>query len=360
MGALMAIDRIPDWDRRIARQDAFWDRAIIDRPVVCIEVPKPAAQRTPAPPKDYGSTRERWMDAERAAEEEVAHVLNTEYLGDALPRAWPNLGPEVFAAFFGVELEYTDTTSWAKPVIEDWAETGHVRLSRENPYWRKLEEMTDALLEAGQGIYYTGVSDLHPGGDALASFRDPMDLNTDLLLYPDAVHELLDYVNQSYFGVFDYWHGKLSAAGQACTCWAGIVSSRKWYVPSNDFSCMVSEEMFEEFFLPGIAGECRFLDASLYHLDGPGALRHLDALLSIPELDAVQWVYGAGNGRASDWTHVYQRCQSAGKGVQVSIEPDELDWLITNLRPEGAWVSINGVQEPVHAEALLKRIAAWR
>ncbi len=28
---------------------------------------------------------------------------------------------------------------------------------------------------------------------------------------------------------------------------------------------------------------------SPFHLDGPGALKHLDALLELDELDAVQW-----------------------------------------------------------------------
>ncbi len=46
------------------------------------------------------------MDAEYVAQCALAGVMNTAYLGDALPCAMPNLGPEVFSAFFGCELEY--------------------------------------------------------------------------------------------------------------------------------------------------------------------------------------------------------------------------------------------------------------
>jgi len=299
------------------------------------------------------------MDTDRVVELARATALNTEYLGDALPTAWPNLGPEVFSAFFGVELEYTDETSWAKPLITDWEKTDHVRFSQDSIYWKKLVEMTNALLEAGKGLYYVGLTDFHPGADALAAFRDPQDLNTDLLIYPDAVRSLLEYVGETYKTVFDYFYSWLVKAHQPITCWAAIVSTKKWYVPSNDFSCMISEQMFRDFFLPGIIDECRFLEASIYHLDGPGALRHLDALLDIPELNAIQWVFGAGNGRASDWIPVYQRCQAAGKGLQIFAELDELETLTKYLKPEGVWLSIAGVRDSETADRVLNRLKKW-
>ena len=122
---------------------------------------------------------------------------------------------------------------------------------------------------------------------------------------------------------------------------------------------MVSKEMFDEVFLPGIVEECRHLDASIYHLDGPDALRHLDSLLAIKELNAIQWVYGAGRGIASDWLHVYKRCQQAGKGIQLHIGLDELDCIMSNLRPEGVWMGV-AVGDRAQAEQVLKRVSAWK
>jgi len=355
----MPIERIPDWEKRLERQDAFWEREIIDRPVVIMTVNKPNPDFPPPQPKEYASIKDRWLDSERAAEEAVHHVMNTEYLGDALPLAWPNLGPEVFSSFFGCELEFSETTSWSVPILEDWAEIDKLRFSTDSFYWKKLVEMTDALLEAGRGRFYTGITDIHPGGDAIAAFRDPLKLNLDMIEARDKIKALLDYVNRVYREVFDFFYNKLTDSGQACTTWAGIVSTKKWYVPSNDFSCMISKEMFDEVFLPGIIEECRFLEASIYHLDGPGALQHLDSLLDIEELNAIQWVYGAGNGRASDWMHVYKRCQAAGKGLQISIHLEELDFLMENLRPEGLWLSI-AVKNREQADQVLAKLMKWR
>ena len=354
---MMPIENIPDWEQRLARQDAFWSREIIDRPVVVMTCPKARPERL-WPHSSHATLRDRWMDADYAAEMALANVMNTEYLGDALPYAFPNLGPEVFSAFFGCELEFGEDTSWSIPILKDWADVGKVRFSTENVYWKKIVGITDAMLEAGRGRFYTGLTDMHPGGDAIAAFRDPVQLNYDMIEALDQVKALLACVTETYLKVYDLFYEKLRAAGQAITTWAGIVSTKKWLVPSNDFSCMVSPKVFDEVFLSSIIAECQHYEASLYHLDGPNALKHLDSLLAIEELSAIQWVYGAGHGRASDWMHVYRKCQAAGKGLQLHLGADELDLFMENLRPEGLWIGV-GVRDREEGEAVLKRVARW-
>lgn len=357
----MPLEAIPDWEERLARQDAFWERAVLDRPLVTMTVPKTTGLAPWPAAHPWKSLRERWFDFSHAAECAVAQVRNTCYFGDALPYAWPNLGPEIVSAFLGSELEYGETTAWSVPMGGDWDEVARrVRFDEGNPYWIAIREMTDALLEVGKGLFYVGITDCHPGGDAIAAFRDPMQLNIDLIESPEEVKALLRRVGALYLDLFDRMWAYLQAHRQATCTWAGPVSSRKWYVPSNDFSCMISKAMFDEFFLPGIAEECRFYGRSLYHLDGPGALRHLPSLLEIPELSAIQWVHGAGNGRSSDWLHIYRQCQQAGKGVQINADLDEVETICGALRPEGVWLSVNGVPDCETAEAVLRRIARWR
>lgn len=361
MQPIMPIDHLPDWDRRLARQDAFWSRAILDRPVVLMTLPRTEGRMAWPAAKTWPDLRARWMDAEYLATCARVNTHNTLYLGDALPTACPNLGPEVLSAFMGSPLGFGEQTSWSVPHLHDWAEADRAIAFREdNEYWQAMARLTDALLAAGQGRFYVGLTDYHPGGDAVAAFRDPMQFNIDLLESPEQVKRLLRRVTAIYFDLFDRMWARLQAAHQATTCWAGICSSRKWYVPSNDFSCMISKAMFDEFFLPGIAEECRFYGRSIYHLDGPGALQHLPSLLAIPELNAIQWVYGSGHGRATDWLHVYKQCQAAGKGIQLHSGLDELETLCRELRPEGVWLTVGGVPDAVTAQAVIKRVSQWR
>ena len=356
----MPIELIPDWETRLARQDAFWDRKVLDRPVVILTVPREKPLAPWPARKTHATVKERWMDAEYAADWARAIAVNTEHLGDALPVVNPNLGPEVFSAFFGAELEFSPDSSWCIPCLADWTDASRLEFSEENFYWRKLVELTDALLAKGKGVFYTGVTDLHPGGDAIAAFRDPEVMAVDMIDHPGEVRKLLERVDRAYFRVLDFWHDRLAGAGQAFTCWAGIVSSRRWYVPSNDFSCMISKVMFDDMFLPGLANECRHTQASIYHLDGPGALRHLDSLLATRELNAIQWVYGAGKGPTTKWLDVYRKCQAAGKGIQLDADPGELDLLIASLKPEGVWLRVNGIRGRDDAEAVIEKVSRWR
>lgn len=357
MNTLMPIDRYPDWEMRIKRQDAFWHNQIIDRPVISIATWSDNS-RYPYP-QDKADVREAWLDAEFVAARALASAMRIEHFGDSLPQAYPNLGPEVFSAWFGCELGFGENTVWSIPILEDWDDLEGVRFSTDSFYWQKIVEITDAYLNVGKGKFYTGITDLHPGGDAIAAFRDPARLNIDMIETPEKVKLLLEYVNQTFFAVYDMMSDKLHAAGQPLSSWPGIVSTKRWYVPSNDFSCMISKPMFDEVFLPGIREECRFLETSIYHLDGPNALHHLDSLLEIPELNAIQWVYGEGNGRASDWMHVYKRCQAAGKGLQITLAPEEVDSFMENLRPEGLWLHICGVRDAEEAGAIISTVSRW-
>jgi hypothetical protein len=85
-------------------------------------------------------------------------------------------------------------------------------------------------------------------------------------------------------------------------------------------------------------------------------------LLAIPELNAIQWVPGAGNEGFTKWIPVYKRIREAGKSIQVThIDIDELPVLFENFRPEGIWLSsISGIDSRETAENVLKRVSAWK
>jgi hypothetical protein len=350
----------PDYERSKERIDAFWERELIDRPVVQFGLLKPAEERVPLPPSNHATAADRWLDSEYQGELKLAQLSNQEFLGDAMPVAWPNLGPEVFASFYGCPIHFGDYgTSWTDPILDSWEQADGLQLDWESPYLHKLHEMTDILLELGKGRFITGMTDWHPGGDAVAALRDPQELAVDLLTHLDEVQALLQRLEQDYFRVYGVFYEKLVGAGQPISTWTALVCERKYYVPSNDFSIMISPAMFEDVFLPGIRRECQFLDRSIYHLDGPGALRHLDAILSIPELDALQFVPGAGNEGFARWIPVYQRAQAAGKAIQVLCRLEELDLIVDTLDPHGVFLSVSGVPSREAAEHLLHELERW-
>jgi hypothetical protein len=356
----MMLEFKPDYERSRERIDAFWERELIDRPVVQYGLAKPVEKRVPLPTSNHATPADRWLDSEYQTELKFAQLMNHEYPADSMPVAWPNLGPEVFSSFYGCPIHFGDYgTSWTEPILTNWDQADEIELDWDSPYLAKLHEMTDALLTVGQDKFITGMTDWHPGGDGVAALREPQELAMDLLTHPGEVKALLDRLEGDYFQIYDVFYDKLRAADQPISTWTTLVCDGKYYVPSNDFSIMISEEMFDELFLPGIARECQFLDRSIYHLDGPGALRHLDSLLSIPELDALQFVPGAGNEGFHRWVDVYRRVQAADKAIQVICGIGEIDLVIETLDPRGVFLSVGSVPSREAGEAMLRKLEKW-
>jgi hypothetical protein len=181
----------------------------------------------------------------------------------------------------------------------------------------------------------------------------------DLLTHPDEIKAMLRRGEADYFAIYNDAYERLRAAGQPITTWTHLLDEGRFYVPSNDFACMVSNAMFREFFLPGIVNECRFYSRSIYHLDGPNALRYLDTLLEIPELDAIQWVFGAGNEGFHRWVDVYRRVQAAHKGIQVICDYAELPAVMETLDPRGLFLSVGAVPSREAGLDMLRRLEAW-
>lgn len=356
------LDQLPNFHKTLQRMNAFWARDVLDRPLVQFwDLKKPLEKQIPLPVSHHASVDDRWLDVDYQVTLTAAKIQNQEFIGDSFPLALPLLGPEIFSAFYGCPLHFSDhDTSWSDPIVFDWDQADQLRLDWDGFYMQKLIALSDALLEAGKGKWLTGMTDWHVGGDALAAFRDPQNLAADLIQSPEAVKKLVDRVTEDYFAVYDFFYKKLRAAGIPLTSWTPLVADGKYYIPSNDFSIMISKAMFDEFFLEGIRRECQFLDYSIYHLDGPGALRHLDSILSIPELDALQWVPGAGNEDVRRWIWVYQKAQRAGKSIQINCYAAEVDCIIENLDPRGAYLIVMECPSREVAEGIVKKLEKWR
>lgn len=383
----MDLELKPDFDESYARYEAFWNRSVLDRPPVCItlpitreSVPRPQTalgtrvasdeieqhameSLPPALTKKYQDHRSRWLDLPGRVEREVWRLEHTHFLGDALPVAWPNMGPEIFSAWCGAGYEFGETTTWSLPVVDDWERDGpRCRFDESHPLFLATIELTDLLIEAGRGRFIVGLTDFHAGGDHLAALRDPEQLAIDLIDQPEAIKPMLDAAATDYFRAYDLFYDRLRAACMPATSWLPLVHFGRYYIPSNDFSAMISPAMFEEFFLPGIAEECAFFDRSIYHLDGPDALRHLDLILEISDLDAIQFVPGAGNEEMERWIPIYQKIQQAGKAQMIlDVRLSNLDLLFENLSPAGIYVgSVGEVNDQETADAVLRRFAEWR
>lgn len=354
----MNLQSRPDFDKVLARFEAWWQCQIIDRPPVSINVHGKGSPRYPV--KSHATTRDRWMDIEHALDCFEAGLDKAVFAGDGYPMFMPNIGPEVVATCFGCELEFADHTSYSKPSAAGIRQILDFKPNLDNPYWNAIRRGTDLSLERGKGRWITGVTDLHTNGDLLASLRDPQNLCMDLADDPEGVRLACEHVTNFFTMLYDDLYSRIAAAGQPSTTWLNSLHMGRSYASSCDFICMISPAMFQETILPSITRENSYLSRSIFHLDGPGALKHLDALLEGGNITGLQWVYGAGNGPASKWIDVYQKAQAAGKCLQLLCESmEDAKTLAEHLRPEGTWFCVGGAYTTEEASAFIDWLTKW-
>jgi len=346
---------IQDMEHRQSRYAEYWAKENHDRPIMSITAPKKGARNdAPAYP---GTLAERWWDDAWTIARERAHMEATYYAGESLPILNPNLGPDIFAAFLGCELEYGEDTSWAHPFLEDWKDASFV-FDPGNRYWKKILSMTEAFLKDSDGDYLVGVTDIHEGMDAIVSMRGPEKVCLDLYDYPEAIHKALDEIGQVFATTLHELYALVAKYQSGTTNWMGIYHPGNWYVTSSDFIYMISPSAFDEFSADSIRLEAKTVGNNIFHLDGISSAKHLDKLLDMPEIHGIQWVYGAGQPTAAHWIDLLKRIQDAGKMIEVNCVPSDMKTLLScGLKPEGVRYSLHASSEE-EADALLREADA--
>ena len=330
---------VPDMDAILDRYAAYWQMENHDRPLMSVCARKSGAKPVEIPWHD--DPKQNWWDTERVIQRARSHMAATYYAGEAFPALNPNLGPDVFAAFLGAELVYESMeTTWSVNFVEDW-DDHQLRFDENNPYWRKIVEMTDAFLDDAHGDYLVGITDIHQSLDCLVSIRGAENVCLDLYDCPGKVRNALAQVETAFREVIGRSYALIRKKQRGMTNWMGIYHPDAWYVSSMDFLYLISPAMFDAFAGPCCRADAKIIGPNIFHLDGIGSLNHLDKLLAMPEIHGIQWVYGAGQPTAAHWIDVLRRVQDAGKLVTVAAAPDDFPALLNaGLKPEGLhyWV----------------------
>ena len=159
---------------------------------------------------------------------------------------------------------------------------------------------------------------------------------------PETVEAALAAINQVYFDVFDRLYALIRGdAGEMMYGPFMLYGSGKTAKVQCDGSAMFSPDMFERFVLPSLKEQCGYLDRAMYHLDGTQCIGHLDHVLSLEEIDAVEWTPQAGAPQGTDpqWYPMYRKILEAGKSVQILVDdPSLVPGLLNEIGTEGVFL----------------------
>ena len=355
----VALENKPDFDLCMDRINAWYNQEIIDR--IPIRFSAHNAEYNDVadlPGYSWKSLKERWWNTEYQIELFEYKLKHSTFNAETFPVFWPNLGPEVYTAFYGAELEYREVTSYAIPSIQSWDQLDDIRLDRNNPYFRKLEEMTLEALKRCTGKYLVGFTDIHAGIDCAAAFRDPQQFCLDLLLEPDKAKRLVEISSRDFHTVYNHFDSILKAHNQLSVTWMGIPSYGKMHIPGCDFASMLSPEDFDTFVMPSIKKEIAPMTHNIFHVDGKGVARHLGKILELPEVNAIQWVQGMGlDAPIMQWVPLIKKVQSAGKSLVIDLQVSELESFMAEVSPKGILLCIDA--EVDTQPEIIKRVMRW-
>jgi hypothetical protein len=296
--------------------EALWHHEIVGRPctlVTAARLPDPiVCPRLVAEDSDFSAalaTCDQYLES---------HA----FLGEAMPAFRPGFGPDQMAAFLGAPLSVSNgdgPTSWAQKIVQDWRVALPLRIEPDNRYYRRMREFHAAATEHLAGRCLLSEIDMHSNIDLLEALRGAQNLLFDMMDDPGIVHEAMAQARDIYAQVYETFYRYGAKQQWGTTSALPMYDHGRFNRIQADFIALLSPSLFREFVLPAIEEEAHYLDRSCFHLDGPDALVHVDDLLTVKDIDAVQWVPGAGRKPAIEWPDVLHRIQNAGKIIILHL-----------------------------------------
>jgi hypothetical protein len=350
-----------DWWRREGLVIGMWTMPIAPGPRA--DQPHEPAER---PARLSPGSQAFYSDAAERARRNHYHLSRGAYPADLLPISDTMIGPGSLALCLGSEPKFAESTVWFRPTMQDHPEPERLpelSFDPENRWWKVHEATLRECAELARGRYLVGCPDLIENIDILASLRGTSTLLVDLVDRPDWVRQKLAEINRAFFEVYQRIYQLIqledgSSAFEAYKLWGPGKTAKV----QCDTAAMISPKMFREITLPFLREQCDWLDCSMYHLDGSEQFCHLEALLEIEALDAIEWTpnWNLPLGGDPRWYDLYRRILEAGKSVQVYLVlPRQIVPLLDAIGGKGVYI-LGIFQDQAQLESVLKSVEQFR
>jgi len=358
-----------NWDRVRERFSAWWAHEPIGTPLLRVAAAgKPTTNDVPARDLAFDSLEEQYTDAVKITARYRNYCETHWFLEDAFPAANLNLGPGSMALYLGSEPIFAEDTLWYKECIEDWDTFGGIAYNPDNRWWRLHYDMIKTAKALARDDFLVTIPDIIENLDIVSALRGPQNLCFDLMDRFETVRRAVGAVDDLYFRYYDAIYDIVkeqdgSSAYTAFNIWGNGRTAKV----QCDFNALISPEHFRELALPSLRKQCRRLDNSIFHLDGPDAIKHVPALMEIDELNGLQWTCGAGqpDGACERWYPIYDQVREAGKSLWISVaDGGPEDWvkgairLIKRYGPDCLYILFNDFDGLREAEAAVEAVKA--
>ena len=352
-----------NWDQTRQHFEDWWDHTGLVLGAWGTGLPGPKAHADVPQPPDVTDPFIKHTDATLIARCTRHKMANRVWPADILPAAWPHIGTLPLATYLGATPEYAANNVWYRPCMSDLESHPPLQFDPSHPEVVQLETIVRESVESSQGNYLIGMPAILGGIDILAELRGTADMLMEMIENPDAVHRRLREIQAAYVPAFDRMYDLIKQPDSAMAFGYFMLYGRgKVGLCQCDTASMFSPAMFDEFVIPYLREQCAFLDRSMFHIDGSQCLAHLDLLLGIDDLDAIEYTPDpkVPNGGSAHWFDLYKKILAAGKSLWVAnLKKDEVLPVLDSIGGKGVYLSVNGLSAD-DAEGLARNIEAYR
>lgn len=363
-----------DWDEAQERMQAWWKGEIVDRVPVQVTAPRegkeknwPMAIAFSDQKKAPDNLGDYFTDPKQVLPRLEKAIELTYWAGEAFPVMFPiSIGMvAILANYLGAPLRFLDVnTAWSAPIIDQWDNLPELSFNSQNKWWKKTKRLLSKAASRALGRYFVGIPDLNGPSEILSRLRDPSNLCLDTFENRAQIKKTINKINYAWLRYWEACHGVIHQHIGGYTNWMSIYSEAPFTDLQSDFSCLISPEDFNKLILPSLEQQTEWIGRTIYHLDGPDAIRHLDSLLSLPKLSGIQWIPGAGSPPMSEWIPLLKKIQRAGKLQQIICKKEEVRKILKELDPKGVLLvtacdSMKEADETIKNVEKLTRLTRW-
>jgi len=344
-----------DWEATQERYRIWWAHGYFGRCALAVTAPRREPPDTSPPPPPQ-SPDQRWYDLDWNRRHMEYWLGRTCFGGEALP-VWTAgySGVSAIPAMLGCPTEADMETAWWSPILTD-ARTLDVRglaLDPGHPACQFTMRMLEWEVRESRGRALPSIGAFGGCGDTLAALRGTQQLLMDCLERPNAVRDAEEYLMDMWMDFYLRSYRVVAPGAEGSTCWFSLWSPGRFYAAQNDFSYNIGPDMFRAIFLPVIRRQTEFLEHCVYHVDGIEAFRHVDALCTLPRLQALQILPGAGKPSPLHYLDTLRKVQAAGKNLHITVAPEEVPEALRCLSARGLFIETWAATED-EAESLLQ------
>ncbi|HEY3397925.1 MAG TPA: hypothetical protein VGM19_09745 [Armatimonadota bacterium] len=340
--------QIPNWSHLRGRYLANWEHRVEDGAILA-HIQNPAAERPAPEPWMLEASAEKYLNPEKLFDLGLWRHSAWRWHADLFQYCTPSYGPNVFLGFCGVQPVFGADTVWHEPLISSLDEADRVHFDEDNPYWKTHLETVAYFSERCAGQMQLGGTDLGGPADWISAVMGTENFLIESLERPDEMRDFALRLAAEGNRAYDLLYPLLTAANDGLANWMPCWWEGRLVSVGDDMAINFSPALYRDVFLPALQLMAGLGERTVLHWHD-GCRQHLDSVLSLDEIDLIQFGHDPNSPPFTELIPQMQQIQAAGKCLFIScVEAWEVPAFLAALDPRGLSMIINTADDEASA-----------